>query len=275
MRDPPPDEFGVPIDWSSWYLSDEDDMGEAIEQQKSIAVFKSSIEELARERSWPALHVGADTFFAWVEREPFVRVSPDVYLLDDPPPPPMPRMISTWLPGHRAPRFATEIVSEEWRKDYDDGPQKYAQLGARELVIFDPDAASGQSRHPERVPLQIYRRTLDGAFARVYVGRGPTPSAELGAFLVIAFEASVPRLRLARDPGGIQLVPTTHEAREAAEGERERERQGREAAEGERERERQAREAAEGERERERQAREAAEGEIAVLRAELARLKGG
>jgi hypothetical protein len=184
-------------------------------------------------------------------------------------------MISTWLPGHRAPRFATEIVSEEWRKDYDDGPQKYAQLGARELVIFDPDAASGQSRHPERVPLQIYRRTLDGAFARVYVGRGPTPSAELGAFLVIAFEASVPRLRLARDPGGIQLVPTTHEAREAAEGERERERQGREAAEGERERERQAREAAEGERERERQAREAAEGEIAVLRAELARLKGG
>ncbi|HEU4537197.1 MAG TPA: Uma2 family endonuclease, partial [Polyangiaceae bacterium] len=197
VRDPPPDEFGVPIDWSSWYLTDEDDMGEAIEQQKSIEVFKASIEELARERGWPALHVGADTFFAWVEREPLVRVSPDVYLLDDPPPPPMPRMISTWQPGHRPPRFAAEIVSEDWRKDYDGGPQKYAQLGARELVIFDPDAASGQARAAERAPLQVYRRTLDGAFARVYVGRGPALSEELGAFLVVTFEASVPRLRLA------------------------------------------------------------------------------
>ena len=32
-----------------------------------------------------------DNFFAWMEAEPNVRVSPDVYLLDDPPPPPWPK----------------------------------------------------------------------------------------------------------------------------------------------------------------------------------------
>ncbi|HEU4412556.1 MAG TPA: Uma2 family endonuclease [Polyangiaceae bacterium] len=275
VRDPSPDEVGAPIDWSSWYLTDEDDMGEGIEQQKTIEVFKTSIDELARERGWSGLHVGADTFFAWVEQEPLVRVSPDVYLLDDPPPPPMPGMIQTWLPGHKPPRFAAEIVSEDWRKDYDDGPQKYAALGAGELVIFDPDAAAAPSRRGPRVALQVYRREPDGAFVRVYAGPGPTASAELGATLVVAFEAAVARLRLARDAAGARLGPTLREAREAAERERGRERQAREAAERDREREQRAREAAERDREREQGAREAAEREMAALRAELDRLTKG
>ena len=87
-------------------------------------------------------------------------------------------MWQTWLPGHRPPRWAVEIVSDDWKKDYEDNPLKYAQLGARELVIFDPDAALTSDRRGVRVPLQVYRRDADGAFVRVYRGEGPARSEE-------------------------------------------------------------------------------------------------
>jgi len=70
------------------------------------------------------------------------------------PPPPWPKMWQTWLPGHKPPHGAVEIVSEDWRKDYEDAPLKYAQLGTRELVIFDPGATVGAERRGQRVPLQ-------------------------------------------------------------------------------------------------------------------------
>lgn len=67
-----------------------------------------------------------------MESEPNVRVSPDAYLLDDPPPRPRPRMWQTWRAGHLPPRFALEVASpENWRKDYEDNPPKYSLLGTR------------------------------------------------------------------------------------------------------------------------------------------------
>lgn len=245
VRDPRPEDIGAPIDWSSWYLSDEDDMGEGTEQSEIIDVLKSALRELASERGWDRVFIGSDQFFAWIPEEPMVRVSPDVYLLDDPPAPPLPASWQTWREGHRAPRFAVEIVSgddqhpERWRKDYDQAPQKYAQLGTRELVIFDPQAALGQARDPQRVALQCYRREADGGFVRVYAGAGPSASVELAAFLDVATEGSIARLRVARDPQGRDRVLTAAEARDA-----------------------------------ERRAREEAERELAELRARVARLGG-
>ncbi len=215
VRDPEPDDLDARIDWSSWYLTDEDDMGESPERHEIIATAKGSIEELARERAWPRTLIGADAFFAWMKEEPNVRVSPDIHLLDDPPAP-LPKMWQTWLPGHRPPRLAVEIVSTDWRKDYDDAPPKYALLGAAEFVIFDPDAAPDQV---ERTPLQVYRRQADGGFVRVYRGGGPAHSAELGAWFVARREGLVVRLRISRDAEGLDGVPTTAEAREAAERE--------------------------------------------------------
>lgn len=245
VRDPRPEDIGAAIDWSSWYLRDEDDMGEGTEQSEIIDVLKSALRELAAERGWSRVFIGSDQFFAWVPEEPMVRVSPDVYLLDDPPPPPLPASWQTWREGHRAPRFAVEIVSgdeqhpDRWRKDYDQSPQKYAQLGTRELVIFDPQAALGQARDPQRVALQCYRREPDGGFVRVYAGAGPYASAELAASLVVVADGTVARLRVARDPQGRDWVPTAREAREA-----------------------------------ERDARERAERELSELRARLAQLEG-
>ena len=116
----------------------------------------------------------------------------------------------TWRPGHRPPRFAVEVVSRNRKKDYDDAPFKYDQLGTSELVIFDPE---GLLRSPpsRRVPLQLYRRDPKSAFVKVYQGPGPVYSAELDAYLVVRREGNKVRLRIARDAAAQDLVPTEGE----------------------------------------------------------------
>ena len=214
LRDVPPEQAAAPIDWTAWYLTDEEDMGESAEQSLIIETLLSSIGTLATERRWENVLWLGDQFFAWVEQQPLVRVSPDVYLLDDPPNRPLPRSWQTWKPGHKPPRLAIEIVSEQWSKDYDDGPPKYAQLGTDELVIFDPEVPEPPGR---RVPLQVYQRQADGAFARVYVGPGPALSKQLDAYLVVSDIGGAPQLRLARDADGVDVIPTAKERAEAAE----------------------------------------------------------
>ncbi|MBI4613188.1 MAG: Uma2 family endonuclease [Planctomycetes bacterium] len=247
----PGEDLGPVVDWSGWYLTDEEDMGESPEQHNAIRLLVSILGQLARERSWgDSMYVGGDAFFAWIPEEPLVRVSPDVYLLEDPPPPPLPASWQTWRPGHRAPLLAVEIVSDDWRKDYEEGPEKYAQLGARELVVFDPWAP----RHePGRNLLQVFHRTDEGLFVRRYAGPGPTYLRTLDVYAVAVGCPAGFRLRLARDPAGRDLIPTTEEAQTAAE---------------------EAQAAAEAERNAERTRRAATERELAELRERLRRLEG-
>lgn len=192
-------------------------MGESPEQEQIIDKTKSSLRVLQRERGWTRTHVAGDQFFAWIREEPLVRVSPDVYSLDDPPAPPFPRSWKTWKPGQLPPRFAVEVVSGDdrkrgrWSKDYHDAPEKYGQLGTRELVVFDPDVLLGLAPEPGRVALQLFRREGDGSFVRVYSGNGPARSEEVDAWLVARLEEAAPRLRLARDELGAEIVPTEGE----------------------------------------------------------------
>ena len=202
---PTPPEEG----WAAWYLRDEDDVGEGTEQGITVRTLLAALTELARERGWDRTLVAGDQFFAWVESEPLVRISPDVYLLDDPPPPPYPGMWRTWLSGQAPPRFAVEVVSDDWAKDYVQAPRKYQQLGTRELVVFDPEAALAPRER--RVPLQVFRRDEHGALVRVAAGDGPVHSAELDAWLVALTSPRGARLRIARDAAGTQLVPTSDE----------------------------------------------------------------
>jgi len=250
VRDPRPEEIGLRVDWSPWYLSEEEDTGKSPEQERIIALLKSVLHELAEKREWRDVYIAGDQFFAWIPEEPNVRISPDVYLLDGVPKPPFPQMWETWR-GYPPPRFAVEVVFSKqgrpprWRKDYEDGPPKYAHLGTSELVIFDPDPAAGRAMKG-RVALQVYRREADGAFVRAHHGADPAWSQELSAWLVVVREGPVVWLRVARDEAGHDLVPTTREAKEA---------------------ERAAKEA-------ERAAKEAAEREVERLRFELERLRG-
>ena len=200
---PSPPEGG----WAAWYLRDEDDVGEGTEQGITVRTLLSALRELARERDWARTLVAGDQFFAWVEHEPLVRISPDVYLLDDPPAPPYPGMWRTWLPGQAAPRFAVEVVSDDWAKDYVQAPRKYEQLGTSELIVFDPEAG----RRGRRFALQLFRRDASGALVRLAAGDDPVHSRELDAWLVVHRDPGGARLRIARDPAGRELIPTTEE----------------------------------------------------------------
>jgi Uma2 family endonuclease len=212
-RDPGHQEIGADVDWSRWYVSDEDDMGESPEQNFIIRLLVQCLEELSRERGWQNVVIGADAFFAWKPEEPKVRVSPDVYLLDDRPPGPLPRSWQTWRPGVKPPRLAVEIVSVDTSKDYDDAPERYAALGCGELVIFDPGAV--QEPEPGRVSLTVYRREPDGLFAKTYEGEGPAFSAAINAWFVSRVVKGEPRVRLARDAEGNDLVPSSTERADA------------------------------------------------------------
>ena len=211
-----PEAAGVPVDWSSWYLTDEEDMGESAEQGEIIRTMLSTLGVWARERGWPRIYCGGDQFFAWVPSQPLVRVSPDIYLIevDEPLASSLPDSWQTWLPGHRPPHFAVEVVSRDRKKDYEDAPLKYALLGVQELVIFDPGVVPRAERS-ERVLLQLYRRNAAGALLRVYAGPGPVHSIELDAYLVVRRDEGPVRLRIARDAAGQDLVPTETERGDA------------------------------------------------------------
>lgn len=61
------------VDWSSWFLIEEEDMGEGTEQAQIIYMFLSVLSELARERQWQNVFFSGDQFFAWRQDQPLVR----------------------------------------------------------------------------------------------------------------------------------------------------------------------------------------------------------
>ena len=218
-----------PVDLSAWEIR-ADHVAESCDQSDIIKVFSSSLEQLAELRGWKRVMVGADNYFAWIRERPLVRVAPDVYLLDDPPRR-LPRMWETWRRGHRPPRWALEIVSLDWRKDYELDPAKYAALGCLELVIFDPVAAMGRTHEPRRAALTIHRLDSRGRQVVDYSGPGPAFSRELGVWLVPGRDGYSARLRLSEDREGRRIVPTFKEGQHAERAEKEAERTRRRAAE--------------------------------------------
>jgi Uma2 family endonuclease len=114
-----------------------------------------------------------------------------------------------WVPDTVPPTLAVEVVSKSHPyKDYALVPDQCASIGVRELIVFDPLLA-GSRKHGGPHRLQIWRRTEDDAFERVYAGPGPVRSEVLQAFCVVTDE---PRLRFADDAGGRHLWPTPEEA---------------------------------------------------------------
>lgn len=61
-------------------------------------------------------------------------VAPDLYIVPGLAPRSRLDSIQTWLDG-RVPSFALEIVSQDEVKDYVLAPERYDELGVRELVI--------------------------------------------------------------------------------------------------------------------------------------------
>jgi Uma2 family endonuclease len=122
----------------------------------------------------------------WLRDAPRVGVDPDVCLIRPAPPDPD-RMSSLclWKPGTSAPVLAIEIVSEHHPyKDYAAVQEKYAACGVEELWVLDP-LLVGPRRLGGPVPLQIWRRTAEGAFARCFTGKAPYQSSVVGAWIAV------------------------------------------------------------------------------------------
>ena len=157
--------------------------------------------------------VGADQFVYIVEGDPTQRIAPDVYVLPRVDPLSAPPCWKRWeIP--EGPSFALEIVSTDYRKDYEDAPVDYARLGTRELVIFDPRVTP---RSRKRVRWQVYRYVSRRGFRLVEKSNEDRVYArELKCFLRAVGEGPSMRLRLARGEHGEELVPTAEERLQAA-----------------------------------------------------------
>ncbi|MFO0563355.1 MAG: Uma2 family endonuclease [Polyangiales bacterium] len=241
-----------------WYPS-EDHMGEhELQTWLSVQLWLSVRRHLARQGR--EVRSGHDQFFYWKKGDPTTRLAPDVYVLDVKGPDEFMGVWKLWE-GPYAPAFAVEIVGDDFHKDYDDAPVGYAQMGTRELIIFDPWATE---RSRVRVRWQVYRRNDAGRLVLAETSDGASVFSEhLQCWLRrVIDEQGRMQVRLALDADGAQLVLTEQEAealeRERAESERERAESERERAESERERA-----------ESEREARRGAEAKLARLREKL------
>ncbi|MCL2726653.1 MAG: Uma2 family endonuclease [Polyangiaceae bacterium] len=204
-----------------WELSEET-MPQSVPHNNALGL----IEEILsfRARSWLNTQIARDLAIRWDENNPKVGVDPDVCVLRPAPKDGMNlSSIRTWIPGHEAPIFAAEVVSNtNPRKDYEMAPEKYAASGTGELCIFDPMLA-GPKSHGGPYRLQLWRRGENGEFRRIYAGSGPVYSPALNGYLVPVEGGR--KLRIADDEAGLHLWPT---AEEAARAEKEVERKAKE-----------------------------------------------
>jgi Uma2 family endonuclease len=224
----------------------EDHMGEGSLQRFISELLREQIERWFQLQKKPCF-VGANQFIYWRQFDPSSKLAPDVFFLPGVKPGIKIDSWKIWETGITPP-LAIEVVSQDYLKDYRDGPGSYNELGVKELIIFDPDFETLRS---ERLRFQVYRRVGKRGLIRIEATNDErVRSRVLGCFLrSTGSDPDMVRLRLATGPEGDQIFPTEAEAERAAF-----------------EAERAAFEA-------ERAARVEAEVEITRLRAELTRLR--
>jgi hypothetical protein len=151
--------------------------------------------------------VGADQFFYYEQFNPKKSVAPDVYVVDDVDPETPVTAWKTWETA-AVPSFALEIVSGDRLKDYEEAPKRHAELGTRELVVFDPHHDEGSGA---RVRWQVFRRESGELVCVARSGGDRIESATLGCFLRAVGEGMGARVRLGVGVDGDELVPTDAE----------------------------------------------------------------
>jgi Uma2 family endonuclease len=158
------------------------------------------------ERGEPAL-VGSDQFIYYRQYDPRARVAPDVYVLPGVAPETFIGAWKTWETGI-VPSIAIEVVGLDVRKDYDESPLRYEEMGVPELVIFDPLHDEGR----DRILFQLYRRKRGKLVQIEVTRRDRVRSKVLGCWLRSVGDGTGRRLRLATGPRGDVLFPTAEEA---------------------------------------------------------------
>jgi Uma2 family endonuclease len=231
-----------------------DDMGENTLETLIRVVLLPLLQRYLAERGTP-MFVGSSQFIYWQQFNSARSLAPDIYTIPALPPDAEPTCIKTWELGPGGvPPFALEVVSGDKGKDYVLAPQRYDELGTRELVIYDPEF---EHRRDGR-RFQVFRRLKGRGLTQVEATNDErVRSRVLGCSLVEVPEGSSVRLRLGVGKGGDELFPTALEAQRAAT-----------------EAERAAKEAERAAKEVERAARQQSETRVAELEARLRALEG-
>lgn len=147
--------------------------------------------------------IGCDQFVYWDAANPRLCLAPDAFVRRGGPD----ELFGSWKVWERgAPHVAIEIISDHDARDrnWAGKLQAYRQLGVRELVRFDPEAASGKLRVWDRIENDLTEREPSDA---------PMPSNVLPGFWLLRDDAQLgSSLRLSRDPEGRDLYLTPREA---------------------------------------------------------------
>jgi hypothetical protein len=195
------------------FYPEEEKVGERLSNRLIADELRRLVERWLAERGVRAL-VGADQFIYWEQHKPTRTLAPDVYVLPDVDPQAEVRVWKVWETGI-VPSWAVEIVGRDVRKDYQENPPLYDELGVRELVIFDAD----YQESAERARFVVWRRRRGKLEQVERTDRDRVRSIVLGCFIRDVGEGTARRLRLATGRTGDALVPTAEESLARAEAE--------------------------------------------------------
>jgi Uma2 family endonuclease len=171
------------------------------------------VEQYLRDRGTPKF-VGSDQYIYWKQYNATRSVAPDLYVVSGLPPQAKVSCLQTWKGANLVPSFALEVVSEDKQKDYVRSPARYAELGTKELILYDPEwqeRPRGEGRK-----WQVFRRLRTRGFVRVAVSNEDRVySKQLGAWFREIPMPMGPRIRLAVGEQGETLYATELEQAQA------------------------------------------------------------
>jgi hypothetical protein len=188
----------------------EDDVGEDSLQTFILETLRPLIAALLARRGEKAF-VGSDQFIYWEQYNPSKVVAPDVYVLPGVAPNARVPVWKVWE-THVVPSFALEIMSEDQRKDVEESPRRCAELGVRELIVFDPEPETRRDGIRFRVFRTVGKRGLVLVEA---TNEDRVRSKVLDAWIRVVGRGLETRLRVGLGPKGEELLPTAEERAEA------------------------------------------------------------
>jgi len=192
---------------------EEERVGEEMLQRWIVELLRPLLERWLSEQGLNAF-VGADQFIYYGRYDPHRRVAPDLYVLPGVEPKTRVRTWKVWQSGI-APSFALEVVSSDWEKDYVETPERCAEAGIGELVVFDP--SWGERPGGVGMRWQIFRRLKRQGLRRIEAtSEDRVRSRALGCWLRAVGVGDATRVRLGVGPRGDELVPTAEEAERSA-----------------------------------------------------------
>jgi len=194
----------VPIDFPAFEAP-----GEEVSESKRHLENRTALYLVLKDLLAATASIGSDQFVYYNPTDARKCLSPDAFVRLDVPDRPF-RVWKTWEQG--APDLGVEIISASDQRDddWEDKLARYRAAGIRDLVRFDAEDLARPIRIWDQVSGDLVERAEGDPALRF--------CHTLGLWWVVVEDKDYgPTLRLARDPGGRELLATPAEARMRAE----------------------------------------------------------